>query len=156
MLTESNFLAESTFCHLRHWRWFRRPGASRQSRDSRMFSRPGPLQPTQQGECPSLDQVSLDPVWPCWQLELPLSPYRSVLGDCGVLLARAEEISDGTRDTVTIGRRNVTIAHVVCYRNPGTGLAEPSLELSSADNQTGSVPMWQRMAVRGKMGLGLG
>ena len=40
---------------------------------------------------------------PGHRLSLNLSPYRSKPGDCGVLLVTAVEISDGTRDRVTIG-----------------------------------------------------
>ena len=34
---------------------------------------------------------------------LPLSPHRHKVGDCGELELRAVEISDGTRDRVTLG-----------------------------------------------------
>ena len=37
------------------------------------------------------------------KMELPLSPYRHHPGDCGVLTVRAAEVSDGTRDRVTLG-----------------------------------------------------
>ena len=40
------------------------------------------------------------------QLELPLSPYRHHPGDCGQLTVRAAEVSDGTRDRVTLGTRD--------------------------------------------------
>jgi len=36
------------------------------------------------------------------QVSLPLSPYRHTPGDCGHLLVRAVEVSDGTRDRVTL------------------------------------------------------
>ena len=45
---------------------------------------------------------------PGHRLSLNLSPYKSKPGDCGVLLVTAVEISDGTRDRVTIGN-NVNI-----------------------------------------------
>ena len=38
-----------------------------------------------------------------FQLVLALSPYRHKAGDCGELVLRAVEISDGTRDRVTLG-----------------------------------------------------
>ena len=40
---------------------------------------------------------------PGHKISLNLSPYKSKPGDCGVLLVTAVEISDGTRDRVTIG-----------------------------------------------------
>ena len=45
---------------------------------------------------------------PGHRLSLNLSPYKSKPGDCGVLLVTAVEISDGTRDRVTIGN-NINI-----------------------------------------------
>jgi len=36
------------------------------------------------------------------KVSLPLSPYRHTPGDCGLLLVRAVEVSDGTRDRVTL------------------------------------------------------
>jgi len=35
-------------------------------------------------------------------ISLPLSPYKHTPGDCGLLVVRAAEISDGTRDKVTL------------------------------------------------------
>ena len=40
---------------------------------------------------------------PGHKISLNLSPYKTKPGDCGVLLVTAVEISDGTRDRVTIG-----------------------------------------------------
>ena len=46
-----------------------------------------------------------------FQLILPLSPYRHKEGDCGVLVLRAVEISDGTRDRVTLGGQTEPTSH---------------------------------------------
>ena len=46
---------------------------------------------------------------PGHRLSLNLSPYKSKPGDCGVLQVTAVEISDGTRDRVTIGN-NINVS----------------------------------------------
>ena len=49
---------------------------------------------------------------PGHRLSLNLSPYKSKPGDCGVLIVTAVEISDGTRDRVTIGN-NIIIQQLM-------------------------------------------
>ena len=51
---------------------------------------------------------------PGHKLSLNLSPYKNKPGDCGVLLVTAVEISDGTRDRVTIGNI-ISIERIMLY-----------------------------------------
>ena len=50
-------------------------------------------------------------------MSLPLSPHRHKAGDCGELLLRAVEISDGTRDRVTLGeiRQNILVCNILIF-----------------------------------------
>ena len=63
---------------------------------------------------------------PGHRLSLNLSPYKTRPGDCGVLVVTAAEISDGTRDRVTIGKYHETVRHLydMAVRSYGSELGQ--------------------------------